>query len=135
MDIDEQERYKRVKSKKRYTILNPTKIDELHQMDWVSPRFIRGYGAISSLNLIDMVSNRIHIEQYVAKSMDNVITFLIRYWNDNIIPKYLQVDNGMCFIGDFRYPRKFSRFIRLCLHVGVEIIFIAPSSPWMNGKY
>jgi hypothetical protein len=40
----------------------------------------------------------------------------------------------MCFIGDFRHSRKFSRFIRLCLHVGVEIVFIAPSSPWMNGS-
>jgi len=40
----------------------------------------------------------------------------------------------MCFIGDFRYPRKFSRFIRLCLYVGIEVVFIAPSSPWMNGS-
>ena len=134
LKVNKQERHKRVKSKKRYTILNPTKIDEMHQMDWVGPRFIRGYGAISSLNLIDVVSNRVHIEQYVAKSTDNVIAFLIRYWNDNVIPKYLQVDNGMCFIGDFRHSRKFSRFIRLCLHVGVEIVFIAPSSPWMNGS-
>jgi Integrase core domain. len=134
LKVNKQERHKRVKSKKRYTILNPTKIDEMHQIDWVGPRFIRGYWAISSLNLIDVVSNQVHIEQYVAKSTDNVIAFLIRYWNDNAIPKYLQVDNGMCFIGDFRYPRKFSRFIRLCLHVGIEIVFIAPSSPWMNGS-
>lgn len=134
LKVNKRERYKRVKSKKRYTILNPTKIDEMHQMDWVGPRFIKGYGAISSLNLIDVASNQVHIEQYTAKSMDNVIAFLTRYWSDNVIPKYLQVDNGMCFIGDFKYPRKFSRFIRLCLHVGIEIVFIAPKSPWMNGS-
>jgi hypothetical protein len=127
-------RYKRVKSIKRYTILDPTRINEMHQMDFVGPRFIRGYGAISSLNLIDVVSDRVHIEQYDSKSMNNVIDFLIRYWSNNPIPRYLQVDNGMYFIGDFRYPRKFSRFIRLCLYAGIEVVFIAPSSPWMNGS-
>jgi IS30 family transposase len=134
LKVNKRERYKRVKSKKRYTLLNPTKIDEMHQMDWVGPRFIKGYGAISSLNLIDVVSSRVRIEQYNSKSMDNVIAFLIRHWSNNPIPRYLQVDNGMCFIGDFKNPRRFSRFVRLCLYVGIEVVFIAPSSPWMNGS-
>jgi len=134
LKVNKHERYKRVKSKKRYTILNPTQIDEMHQIDFVGPRFIKGYGAISSLNLIDVVSNQVHIEQNNSKSMDNVIAFLIRYWSNNPVPRYLQVDNGMSFIGDFRYPRKFSRFTRLCLYAGVEVIFITPRSPWMNGS-
>jgi hypothetical protein len=132
--VNTRERYKRVKSKKRYTILNPTQIDEMHQMDFVGPRFIKGYGAISSLNLIDVVSNRVHIEQYGTRSMDNIIGFLIRYWRNNQIPRYLQLDNGMYFIGDFKYPRRFSSFIRFCLYVGVEVIFINPKCPWMNGS-
>lgn len=117
LKVNKRERYKRVKSKKRYTILNPTRIDEMHQMDFVGPRFIGGYGAISSLNLIDVVSNRVQIEQYDSKSTDNVLGFLIPYWSNNPISKYLQVDNGMCFIGDFKHPRRFSRFIRLGFYV------------------
>lgn len=132
--VNKRERYKRVKSKKRYTILNPTQIDEMHQMDFVGPRFIKGYGAISSLNLIDVVCNRVHIEQYDTRSMDNIIGFLIRFWRNNPIPRYLQLDNGMYFIGDFKYPRRFSRFIRFCLYVGVEVVFINPKCPWMNGS-
>lgn len=132
--VNKRERYKRVKSKKRYTILNPTRIDEMHQMDFVGPRFIKGYGAISSLNLIDVVCNRVHIEQYDTRSMDNIIGFLIRFWRNNQIPRYLQLDNGMYFIGDFKYPRSFSRFIRFCLYVGVEVVFINPKCPWMNGS-
>ncbi|PXF54610.1 MAG: hypothetical protein C4B59_17780 [Candidatus Methanogaster sp.] len=116
------------------TLLNPTQIDEMHQMDFVGPRFIKGYGAISSLHLIDVVSTRVHIEQFDSKHMDNVIAFLIKYWSNNPIPKYLQVDNGMYFIGDFKNPRGFSRFVRLCLYVGTEVVFIAPSSPWMDGS-
>jgi len=134
LKVNKRERYKRVKSKKRYTILNPTRIDEMHQMDFVGPRFIKGYGAISSLNLIDVVCNRVHIEQYDTRSMDNIIGFLIQYWRNNPLPRYLQVDNGMYFIGDFKYPRRFSRFIRLCLYVGIEVVFINPKCPWMNGS-
>jgi hypothetical protein len=78
--------------------------------------------------------NRVWIEQYTSKKMSNVIEFLIRYWNDNPIPRYLQVDNGMYFIGDFKNPREFSRVVGLCLYVGIEVVFIAPSSPWMNGS-
>ncbi|MFZ2071919.1 MAG: integrase core domain-containing protein [Halobacteriota archaeon] len=40
----------------------------------------------------------------------------------------------MYFIGDFKYPRKFSRFIRFCLYVGIGAGFINPKSPWMNGS-
>ena len=132
--VNKRERYKRVKSKKRYTILNPTKVNEMHQMDFEGPRFIKGYGAVSSLNLIDVVSNRIYIEQYDSRTMDNIIGFLIRYWRNNPIPRYLQLDNGMYFIGDFKYPRRFSRFVRFCLYVGVEVVFINPKCPWMNGS-
>jgi hypothetical protein len=108
--VNKRERYKRVNSKKRYTILNPTKVNEMHQVDFVGPRFIKGYGAVSSLNLIDVVSNRVHIEQYDTKSTDNIIDFL------------------------FKYPRGFSRFLRFCLYAGVEVVFINPKSPWMNGS-
>ena len=134
LKVNKRELYKRVRSKKRYTLLNPTRINEMHQMDFVGPQFIKGYGAISSLNLIDVVSNQVHIEQNNSKSMDTVIAFLIQYWSNNPIPRYLQVDNGMNFIGDFIHPRKFSRFTRLCLYVGIEVVFIAPRSPWMNGS-
>ena len=106
----------------------------MHQMDFVGPRFIKEYGAVSSLNLIDVVCNRVQIEQYDSKSMDNVIGFLTQYWRNNPIPRYLQLDNGMYFIGDFKYPLRFSCFIRFCLYVGVEMVFINPKSPWMNGS-
>ena len=134
LKINKRERYKRVRSKKRYTLLNPTQINEVHQMDFVGPRFIKGYGAISSLHCIDLVGNQVRVRQYNSKSMDNVIEFVIQSWQDGAIPSYLQVDNGMCFIGDYHTPRNFSRFIRLCIYVGTELVFIAPREPWMNGS-
>jgi len=131
--VQNRKRYIRCKSKKRYTLLNPTKANEVHQMDFVGPRHIKGYGRISSLNLIDVVSSKAHIRQYAGQTMDNVIEFLLDCWTKNAIPNYLQMDNGASFIGDLIHPRHFSRVVRFCLHLGVEPVFIAPSKPWMNG--
>nr|AAU83404.1 transposase [uncultured archaeon GZfos27G5] len=127
------ERYKRVRSKGRYTILNPKHIDELHQLDYVGPRHIKGYGPINSIHLKDVAGRQVAGQQYNEKSMDNVMDFLMGYWKQCPIPKYLQVDNGMCFAGDYKHPKSFSRFVRLALYVGIEVVFIAPSRPWMNG--
>ena len=131
--VQNRKRYIRCKSKKRYTLLNPTKTNEAHQMDFVGPRHIKGYGRISSLNLIDVVSSKAYIRQYAGQAMDNVIEFLLDCWTENAIPNYLQMDNGASFIGDVIHPRHFSRVVRLCLYLGVEPVFIAPGKPWMNG--
>ncbi len=131
--IQKRKRYLRVKSEKRYTLLNPTKINEVHQMDFVGPRYIKGYGAISSLNLIDFASNKVKIQQYTSRNMDFVIEFLLDCWSNNAIPNYLQMDNGAYFIGDMKHPRHFSRVVRLCLYFGIEPVFVAPKKPWMNG--
>jgi len=77
--IQKRRRYIRCKSKKGYTLLNPTKINELHQMDFVGLRYIKGYGAISFLNSIDLVRGEIQIEQYASKSMDFVLEFLLAH--------------------------------------------------------
>ncbi|MEA1895778.1 MAG: hypothetical protein U9N36_11405 [Euryarchaeota archaeon] len=45
--VQNKKRYIRCKSKKRYTLLNPTKANEVHQMDFVGPRHIKGYGRTS----------------------------------------------------------------------------------------
>src|SRR5665648_129625 len=132
--VQKMKRYVRCKSKKRYTLLDPTKTNEVHQMDFVGPRHIKGYGRISSLNLIDVVSGKAHMQQYAGQTMNNVIEFLLGVWAENAIWNYLQMDNSASFIGDMVHPRHFSRFVRLCFHVGIEPVFVASGKPWMNGK-
>lgn len=131
--VNKKKRYKRIRSKGRHTILKPKYINEMHQMDYVGPRHIKGYGPINYLHLKDYVGRQVAGNQYHGKSMDNVMSFLLDYWIHHPVPKYLQVDNGMCFAGDFRHPKSFSRFVRLALYVGIEVVFIAPARPWMNG--
>jgi transposase InsO family protein len=131
--VNTKERYKRVRSKGRHTIIKPTRVDEMHQMDFVGPRYIKGYGPVNSLHLKDVIGHQVAGNQYVGKSMNNVMDFLVDYWKSHPIPTYLQTDNGMSFAGDYTHPRSISRFVRLCLYVGIEVIFIAPAKPWMNG--
>ena len=90
-------------------------------------------GGPASLNLIDVVSSKAYIQQYACPTMNNVIEFLLDCWTKNAISNYLWMGNGASFIGDLMHPRHFSRVVRLCLHLGVEPVFIAPSKPWMNG--
>jgi hypothetical protein len=131
--VNTKERYKRVRSKGRYTLLKPEFIDEMHQIDFVGPRHIKGFGSINSIHLKDVVGRQVAGKQYIEKSMDNVLSFLLEYWKSHPLPRYLQVDNGMSFVGDYIRPRSFSRFVRLCLYMGIEVVFIAPAKPWMNG--
>ena len=133
MRVNTKERYKRVRSKGRYTLLKPESIDEMHQIDFVGPRHIKGFGSINSIHLKDVVGRQVAGKQYTEKSMDNVLSFLLEYWKSHPLPRYLQVDNGMSFVGDYIRPRSFSRFVRLCLYMGIEVVFIAPAKPWMNG--
>lgn len=133
--VNKKRRPKRVESRKAYTLLHPTRIHEVHQMDFVGPRFISGYGPVNSLDLVDVASFHAWLQVYQHRSMDNVLSFLQDHWLHNPLPSYLQVDNAMSFAGDVRlHPGSFSRFVRLCLRVGVEVVFIAPGKAWMNGS-
>ncbi|MCZ2846108.1 MAG: transposase, partial [Candidatus Bathyarchaeota archaeon] len=49
------------------------------------------------------------------------------------IPQYLQVDNGLSFKGSNRHPQTFGAVIKLCLYLGIEIIFIPEAEPWRQG--
>ena len=131
--VNTKERYKRVRSKGRYTIIRPKLIDEMHQLDIVGPRHIKGDVSFNSVHIKDVAGRQVAGKQYIEKSMDNVMKFLLEYWKCHPLPKYLQVDNGMSFAGDYVHPRSFSRFVRLCLYMGIEVVFIAPAKPWMNG--
>jgi len=131
--VNTKERYKRVRSKGRHTIIKPKCVDEMHEIDFVGPRHIKGFGPINSLHLKDVIGRQVAGNQYVGKSMNNVMDFLLDYWKSHPIPKYLQTDNGMSFVGDYTHPRSIGRFVRLCLFIGIEVMFIAPAKPWMNG--
>ena len=104
----------------------------MHQLDLVTPRYIKGYGVIISVNRIDVSTGQANLEQYDSKSADSVIDFLIDDWKVFGMPRYLQIDNEAAFRGSLYHPRTFGKVSRFCLNFGVELVFIAFKEPWRN---
>lgn len=110
----------------------------VHQLDDVGPRHLRGRDGLLerffSVNLVDCYSRMAAIRQYDAVKTRTLIDFLISsVWNHIGIPKILQVDNMLAVKGSNRHPRSPGAMIRLCLLMGVEVLFIPVNEPQRNG--
>jgi hypothetical protein len=62
-----------------------------------------------------------------------VSSSLLRCWKAIGLPDFLQLDNELSFRGSNRHPRSPGLVIRLCLHFGVQPVFIPIGEPWRNG--
>jgi len=82
---------------------------------------------------MDLFSHRVYIESQRTKQDRQVAASLIRCWKAIGIPDYLQMDNELSFRGSNKYPRSFGIVIKLCLHYGIEPVFIPIREPWRNG--
>ena len=105
----------------------------VQQMDLVGPRYLSGGVRFYGLHLIDTCSNAVALETVLTKHYLAVCKALLGQWHRLGVPRYLQVDNELSFRGSNRHPRSFGLLVRLCLHCGVEIVFIPEGEPWRNG--
>lgn len=102
-------------------------------MDFVGPRYIKNYGRIYWLNIMDVDTHCVEVNPVKGKAAENVIACLIRFWQGFGIPDYLQMDNELSFRGSNRYPHSFGEIIKFALSQHVTVIFIPPREPWRNG--
>ena len=109
-------------------------LNNIHQADFVGPRYIKGDGRFYSLNIMDLFSHQVYLESRRTKEDWQVASGLLRSWKAIGLPDYLQLDNELSFRGSNRYPRSFGVVIRLCLHFGVTPVFIPIDEPWRNGE-
>lgn len=123
---------KKISSKKYYPQIKVSYPGFVHQLDLVTPRYIKGFGVIISVNRIDVYSAQANLEQYQSKGADSIISFLVDDWKTFGIPRYLQLDNEASFRGSMYHPRSFGKLSRFCLNFGVELVFIPFNEPWRN---
>jgi putative transposase len=57
----------------------------------------------------------------------------LQAWQTLGLPDGLQLDNDAAVTGGERTPRRFSAFVRLCLYLGIELVFVPPHEPQRNG--
>lgn len=122
-----------VKKGRKYPAPEVNAPNDVHQADFVGPRYIRGDGRFYSLNAADVLTARASGVPIRTRSTDDVLRAFWSTWRTLGIPKVLQVDNELVFWGSRRHPRGMSQLLRLCLSVGIEPLFIPIREPWRNG--
>lgn len=105
--------------------------NEVHSMDIVT-RYVLGGERVCSFHLLDLATHYPYLGQYADKSAASARAFLVAAWQALGLPKLLQIDNEATFCGGHRHKRVFSQVVRLCLSLGVEVVFIPVYSPRKN---
>lgn len=105
--------------------------NDVHAMDIVI-RHVLGGERVCSFHLLDLASRCPFLRQYPDKSAVSAKALLVAAWQTIGLPKLLQIDNEATFCGGYRFKRVFSQVVRLCLTVGVEVVFIPFYSPKKN---
>jgi putative transposase len=112
-----------------------TTSNQVHQFDLVGPRYLKGSSTrYYFLVYKDACDQTPYIEFQPEPNTEMAMAFVVRAWQRLGLPRYVQVDNGRLFAGTERWPGSISRFIRLALRVGVEIVFIPEGEPFRNGS-
>lgn len=108
--------------------------NQLHQVDLVGPRYLKGSRRQwFFLVYRDVYDGAVYIEFQPRPKLEMVLAFIVRAWQRLGLPKILQVDNSDLF-GLTSHPGSLNRFVRLVLLVGVELTFIPEHEPWRNGS-
>jgi transposase InsO family protein len=105
----------------------------VHQLDLVGPRYLRGGTRFYGVHLIDAASNALALEAVPSKRDQDLVAAVVAAWQRLGLPRVVQVDNELPLRGSNRYPRSFGLFLRVCLALGVEVVFIPEGEPWRNG--
>lgn len=82
---------------------------------------------------MDLLSHQVYIGSQRTKQDRQVAASLLRCWKVLGLPDFIQFDNELSFRGSNRHPRSPGLVIRLCLHFGVQPVFIPIGEPWRNG--
>jgi transposase len=118
---------------KRYPALAADLPNQVHQVDYVGPCYLRTPVRFWSLNTVDVATARCATEPVERRAGQATVDALWATWQRLGLPEHLQADNEMVFYGSPAHPRGMGLLIRLCLAQGIEPWFIPLAEPWRNG--
>lgn len=95
----------------------------LHATD-IIVRYVRGGTAINNFHTFDHYSHAAHLSQHADKTSTTACGHLLATWADLGLPLFEQFDNEDCFKGGHTHGRVMGQVVRLCLFVGIEVLFI-----------
>lgn len=104
----------------------------LQALDWTA-RYLEGGAKVFAFHTLDLETRAINETISTDKSSSTVWAHALETWKILGIPDGLQMDNDAAFCGGYKVPRIFGQFVRLCLYVGIEPIFLPVGEPEWNG--
>lgn len=104
----------------------------LHLMDWTL-RYLEGGTKVYAFHTVEVTRRDLRQTIRPDKRTASARQHVLHVWRTLGLPDGLQVDNDSAFNGGRKVPRIISQFARLCLYVGVELIFIPVGEPEWNG--
>jgi putative transposase len=105
----------------------------LHALDWTC-RYLEGGPKVYAFHTLNLRTRACTQTIAADKSGETVRQHCLDSWKTLGIPRFLQLDNDAAFCGGYKTPRLFGQFVRLCLYVGIELIFLPVAEPECNGE-
>jgi putative transposase len=105
----------------------------LHALDWTC-RYLEDGPKVYAFHTLNLRTRACTQTIAADKSSQTVIGHGLHTWKTLGIPQFLQLDNDAAFCGGYKTPRIFGQFVRLCLYVGIELIFLPIAEPTCNGE-
>lgn len=105
----------------------------LQALDWTC-RYLEGGPKVYAFHTLNLRTRACAQTIATDKSTDTVCQHCLTTWKTLGIPQFLQLDNDAAFCGGYKAPRIFGQFVRLCLYLGIELIFLPVAEPQRNGE-
>jgi putative transposase len=105
----------------------------LHALDWTC-RYLEDGCKVYAFHSLNLRTRACAQSITADKSTATAIAHALASWKTLGIPRFLQLDNDAAFCGGYKTPRIFGQFVRLCLYVGIELIFLPVAEPECNGE-
>lgn len=113
----------------------PTPAEEvagsLDALDWAC-RYLAGGTKVYAFHTLNLRTRALHQTLARSKELHTAQQHVLEAWKTQGLPRFLQLDNDALFCGGYQSGRGVGQFTRLCLYVGVELIFLPFAEPKRN---
>lgn len=96
--------------------------DAVHATDIIT-RWITGGEVVQTFNTVDVYSNDVYSTSHATKTAAATREHLLQTWQQLGVPAMAQFDNESAFSGG-NHPWVIGQVVRLCLYMGIEVLFI-----------
>jgi putative transposase len=103
----------------------------LDALDWTC-RYLEGGTKVYAFHTLNLRTRALHQTWARNKELGTAQAHVLAAWKIRGIPRFLQLDNDAIFCEGYKVEHVVGQFTRLCLYVGIELIFLPFGEPKHN---